>query len=304
MSNPKESSVSLTSRTAKRLTFPAPTKNSLYVGNLSAEVTEAELIKVFSQAFPTLTATVCVDKSTKKPKGYGYVSFSSSEEAEIALREFNHTLVAGRYIRVTKSLRGRPSKVGLPEANVFVKNLPKRLTPVEFHDTFASFGEILSSKLAFDHQNRSKGYGFIQYTTVDQAKRAISETNGSLLDFEVEEDDSERPKKPILTSIFVSQQVRSKAREFNNVFFKNLPRGITSESFEEEWSKFGKITSSFLKRDRSGAFTGIGFANFENSNDALAVVESTKINKPDEVQATKAFNKSERKAHSVRRSKK
>lgn len=185
----------------------------------------------------------------------------------------------------------RPSTVQ-PAANIFVKNLPLSLSAVAFHDTFATFGDVLSSKLVTDHEGLSKGFGFVQYATVDEAKKAISETHGSILEVE----DS---KRPIDVSLFVKKEKRPAAprHQFNNVFFKNLSLDLTEETFKSNWAKFGTITSVFLAKGEDGKPTGTGFINFEKPSSAADVVKHTRKNKPDEVRATRAFSKTERERH-------
>lgn len=63
-------------------TQPYPSDASLYVGNLASNVTEADLVSIFSQASPVVTARVCVDKETQEPRGYGYVSYASSSDGK------------------------------------------------------------------------------------------------------------------------------------------------------------------------------------------------------------------------------
>ncbi|KAA1070994.1 hypothetical protein PGTUg99_007627 [Puccinia graminis f. sp. tritici] len=284
---------------AKPLSQPTPAEHSVYVGDLPANITEEELVKVFSQASPVLSIQIKFpSRSVKGPRAYAYIAYSSADKVDEAIREYNHTKFAGKPCRVMKPKGGIVK--GPPEANVFVQDLPLTLSALAFHDTFAEFGEILSSRLSVDRANVSKGYGFIQYATVEQARAAIAETNGSLLDVAGGE-------KPIRTSIFVKKDApssptsRAAAREFKNLFFKNLPADITLEAFKATWSKYGVITSAVLTLDKDGKPTGTAFASFQNHSDAVRVIKATQRKGPDEVYAVRALSKAERTRYKSRK---
>jgi polyadenylate-binding protein len=50
-----------------------------------------------------------------------------------------------------------------------LQNLEKDITTRVLHDTFVSFGPILSCKIALDQDNQSKGYGFVQFEISESA---------------------------------------------------------------------------------------------------------------------------------------
>ncbi|PLW56736.1 hypothetical protein PCANC_01684 [Puccinia coronata f. sp. avenae] len=283
-----------TAQSPKPTSDSAPAKNSVYVGDLPADITEALLTKVFSQASPVLGVQIHKPrKPTREPRVFAYVAYSSAQEADAAIREFNQTEFSGKPCRVMKAKRG--SSIGPVEGNIFVKHLPLKLSALAFHDTFATFGEVLSSKLAVDRENTSKGYGFVQYATAEQAQKAIKETNGSTLDVEGAD-------KPIHTSLYVKKETRPAAQEFTNLFFRNLPSNITLPSFTKTWSKYGVITSAVINVGKDGKPTGTAFANFEKPSAAAKVVKATRSTAPDGVYAVRALSKAEIERHQSRKS--
>lgn len=62
--------------------------------------------------------------------------------------------------------------------NIYVSNLPYRLSNEELRDIFAAYGEVSRVKIVKDKDtNRSKGFGFVEMLNDDEGKRAISELN-------------------------------------------------------------------------------------------------------------------------------
>jgi RNA recognition motif. (a.k.a. RRM, RBD, or RNP domain) len=70
-----------------------PAHFRIFVGNLAGEVTDDSLLKAFSKYTSVQKARVIRDKRTTKSKGYGFVSFTSSDDYFQAAREMQ-----GKYI--------------------------------------------------------------------------------------------------------------------------------------------------------------------------------------------------------------
>jgi cold-inducible RNA-binding protein len=63
---------------------------------------------------------------------------------------------------------------------LFVGSLPFRLSEQELADHFAQAGQVLSAKIILDRATgRSKGFGFVEMGTPEEATKAISMLNGS-----------------------------------------------------------------------------------------------------------------------------
>ena len=74
--------------------------NKLFVGNLSFDTTENDLQDTFA-AFGTVTeANLMTDRSTGRPRGFGFVTMSSGEEAQKAIDGLNGKDVGGRALTV------------------------------------------------------------------------------------------------------------------------------------------------------------------------------------------------------------
>lgn len=62
---------------------------------------------------------------------------------------------------------------------LYVGNLPFSATDASLQETFSQCGTVESAKVIMDRDTgRSKGFGFVEMTSEDEAKAAISKLNG------------------------------------------------------------------------------------------------------------------------------
>ena len=84
--------------------------SKLFVGNLSFNTTENDLQDAFA-AFGTVTeANLMMDRMTNRPRGFGFVTMSSPEEAQKAIEGLNGKDMDGRAltVNVAKPREERP----------------------------------------------------------------------------------------------------------------------------------------------------------------------------------------------------
>lgn len=75
----------------------------LFVGNLSFNTTENDLQDAFSQ-FGTITdCKVMTDRMTGRSRGFAFVTLSSKEEAEAAIKGLDGQQLDGRPLRVNEA---------------------------------------------------------------------------------------------------------------------------------------------------------------------------------------------------------
>ncbi|TYH17784.1 hypothetical protein ES288_A05G217900v1 [Gossypium darwinii] len=260
---------------------------SLYVGDLDASVTDEQLFQTFSQVAQVASVRVCRDLATGRSLGYGYVNYNNPRDAARALDLLNFTPLNNKPIRIMYSQRD-PSLRKSGTANIFIKNLDKSIDHKALHDTFSSFGNILSCKIATDGFGQSKGYGFVQFDNEESAENAIDKLNGMLIN-----------DKQVYVGPFLRKQERDSALDktkFNNVFVKNLSESTTDEDLKTIFGEYGDITSVVVMRDADGTSKGFGFVNFEYADAAAKAVEALNGKKLDEKEwyVGKALKKSER----------
>jgi cold-inducible RNA-binding protein len=63
--------------------------------------------------------------------------------------------------------------------NLYVGNLPYRITEDQLREAFEEFGEVTSCTIIKDRQTgQSKGFGFVEMSNDNEAKAAIAGLNG------------------------------------------------------------------------------------------------------------------------------
>lgn len=75
----------------------------LYVGNLDYSVTQDDLREHFSEAGEIVDAVVITDRQSGRSKGFGFVEFSSEDEAKKAIESFDQKDFKGRTIVVNEA---------------------------------------------------------------------------------------------------------------------------------------------------------------------------------------------------------
>lgn len=83
----------------------------LFVGNLSWNVTDAQLNELFGQHGEVLSAQVITDRATGRSKGFGFVEFNTQEQADAAIAALSGQQFDGRplTVNVAKPREERPA---------------------------------------------------------------------------------------------------------------------------------------------------------------------------------------------------
>lgn len=75
----------------------------VYVGNLPFTVDSEKLKELFSSYGDVEEATVISDKFSGRSKGFGFVTFKNSKDAEKAIKAMNDKEIEGRKLKVNEA---------------------------------------------------------------------------------------------------------------------------------------------------------------------------------------------------------
>eukprot|EP00918_Siedleckia_nematoides_P091873 GHVU01201705.1.p1 GENE.GHVU01201705.1~~GHVU01201705.1.p1 ORF type:complete len:299 (+),score=61.94 GHVU01201705.1:680-1576(+) len=241
---------------------PAFSAGSLYVGDISPDVTESMLYKIFNQVGQVASIRVCRDSVSRRSLGYAYVNYHSQADAEKALDSLNYTTIANNACRIMWSHRD-PALRKSGEGNIFVKNLEKDIDNKALYDTFSMFGNVLSCKIATDEHGKSKGYGFVHYDEEDSARKAIEKVNGMQIG-----------GKTIFAGKFVRNADRRSTKDemFTNIYTKNFPNQWNEETLKVFFEKYGGVSSLVLRTDTKNR--RFAFLNYDEPRSAKLAVDT------------------------------
>lgn len=76
---------------------------TIYVGNIPYAIRENEIAEVFQKYGKIVSIKIITDKFSGRSKGFGFVEMETDEQEELAIKECNRCVVAGRSIVVSKA---------------------------------------------------------------------------------------------------------------------------------------------------------------------------------------------------------
>lgn len=176
---------------------------NIYVKNIKEGVTEEQLKTLF-QEYGTITNAAIMSDGNGKSKGFGFVNYETPEAAKKAVEALNNTdtqlnnkdspngklLFVGRAQKKSEREAELRSKFEALKnerlnkyqgVNLYVKNLEDNVDDEKLKAEFAPFGNITSCKVMKTENLTSKGFGFVCYSTPEEATRAVSEMNTKII---------------------------------------------------------------------------------------------------------------------------
>jgi RNA recognition motif-containing protein len=76
---------------------------SIYVGNLSFEVSEDDLTAIFAEYGPVKRVQLPTDRETGRKRGFGFVEMENDSDEQNAIDELDGAEWMGRALRVNKA---------------------------------------------------------------------------------------------------------------------------------------------------------------------------------------------------------
>ncbi|XP_036904185.1 polyadenylate-binding protein 1 isoform X2 [Sturnira hondurensis] len=164
---------------------------NVYIKNFGEDMDDERLKDLFG---PALSVKVMTDENGKS-KGFGFVSFERHEDAQKAVDEMNGKELNGKQIYVGRAQKKVERQTELKRkfeqmkqdritryqgVNLYVKNLDDGIDDERLRKEFSPFGTITSAKVMMEG-GRSKGFGFVCFSSPEEATKAVTEMNGRIV---------------------------------------------------------------------------------------------------------------------------
>lgn len=168
---------------------------NVYIKNLEDEVDEDALSELFAK-YGNITSTMVRRDDEGKSRGFGFINFEDHNAARQAVEELHDTDLNGKKLYVSraqkKTERSQELRSQYEQAkqerlskyqgvNVYVKNFGDEVDDDMLSHEFAPYGVITSTKVMRDDTGKSRGFGFVCYTSPEMANKAINEMNGRIV---------------------------------------------------------------------------------------------------------------------------
>ncbi|XP_030974274.1 heterogeneous nuclear ribonucleoprotein 1 [Quercus lobata] len=164
-------------------------QGKLFIGGISWETTEEKLKEYFENYGDVVQTVVMRDKTTGRPRGFGFVVFADPSILDRVLQD-KHTIDA-RTVEAKRALsreeQQTSAKAGNPNfarnsggggafrtKKIFVGGLPPTLSEEGFREYFQAYGHVTDVVVMYDQNTgRPRGFGFITFDTEESVDRVL-----------------------------------------------------------------------------------------------------------------------------------
>jgi RNA recognition motif-containing protein len=165
----------------------------LFVAGLPDSISEAVLRQLFEATGGTVVeVSVPRDRATGRPRGFGFITLSTEDEARSAREVLDGSMQSGRSISVRPFQAGPPRRpegggAGAPRSDapqdrgsaedrtLYLGNLPYETSVQEVEQMLGRAGveSVVRVNLPLDPQGRPRGFGFVILASAEAAQSAV-----------------------------------------------------------------------------------------------------------------------------------
>jgi polyadenylate-binding protein len=189
---------------------------NLYIKNVDPVMSQDEFYQLFSQ-FGIVTSTVIQVDENGNSKGFGFVNFEKHEDAQAAVDALHDSEHYGKKLFVSRAQKKAEREEELKKSyeqakleklnkyqgvNLYIKNLEDDVDDEKLRAEFEPFGTVTSCKVMRNENLTSKGFGFVCFSSPDEATKAVAEMNNKMIG-----------SKPLYVSLAQRREVRRQQLE-------------------------------------------------------------------------------------------
>ncbi|KAI5580464.1 hypothetical protein POPTR_008G172100v4 [Populus trichocarpa] len=158
-----------------------PVNTKLYFGNLPYNVDSAQLAGMIQEYGTPEMVEVLYHRETGRSRGFAFVTMSSIEDCETVIENLDGSQYMGRILRVNFADKPKPKEPLYPETEykLFIGNLSWSVTSESLTQAFQEYGNVVGARVLYDGETgKSRGYGFVCYSTKEELETALQSLNG------------------------------------------------------------------------------------------------------------------------------
>ncbi|EDO49588.1 predicted protein [Nematostella vectensis] len=141
----------------------------------------------------------------------------------------------------------------LSKTNLYIRGLKANTTDDDLVRLCHKYGTIISTKAILDKDtNLCKGYGFVDFESPISAQKAVA---------------------ALVNKGIQAQMAKQQEQDPTNLYIQNLPQNCDEAMLENMFSKYGKVISTRILRDKDTNSKGVGFARMESAEKCEQVIK-------------------------------
>lgn len=247
---------------AELLALP-PHGSEVFIGGIPRDVSEEDLRDLCEPLGEIHEVRVMRNRDTGESKGFAFVAFKTTDEAQKAIEELHN-----------KEFKGKTLRCSLSETKyrLFIGNVPKSWSDDDFRKVIDGTGpgsELI--ELIKDPQNpaRNRGFAFVEYynnACADYSRKKMVSANFKL-----------EGNSPTVTwaDPKITPDHSSAAAQVKALYVKNIPENTPTEQLKELFQRHGEVTRVVMPPAKVGGKRDFGFVHYAERSSALKAVKDT-----------------------------
>ncbi|XP_021285892.1 RNA-binding protein 39 isoform X1 [Herrania umbratica] len=170
---------------------PERDQRTVFAYQISLKASERDVYEFFSRAGKVRDVRLIMDRNSRRSKGVGYIEFYDVMSVPMAIALSGQPLL-GQPVMVkpseaeknlvqstTSVAAGQTGPYSGGARRLYVGNLHFNITEDQLRQVFEPFGSVELVQLPLDETGHCKGFGFVQFARLEDAKNALN-LNGQL----------------------------------------------------------------------------------------------------------------------------
>uniref|UniRef100_A0A2N9IGG2 RRM domain-containing protein n=1 Tax=Fagus sylvatica TaxID=28930 RepID=A0A2N9IGG2_FAGSY len=168
---------------------PERDQRTVFAYQICLKANERDVYDFFSKAGKVRDVRLIMDRNSRRSKGVGYIEFYDAMSVPMAIALSGLPLL-GQPVMVKPSeaeknlVQSTTAVVGVSGGligpysggarRLYVGNLHYNITEADLRQVFEAFGQVELVQLPVDETGHCKGYGFVQFARLEDARNALS----------------------------------------------------------------------------------------------------------------------------------